>query len=213
MSKLSKMDKAAILAHERGYRILKSGKVKSPSGNVRSCYVKATSKSKYPLCAFNVRFGEEVFPVPFAKLLVYQKYGMKAFAKGQVIRHLNDRSMDNRWGNVVIGTRHQNAMDTPKRERVARAKKAAKASVKARQNEKRQPMASNRKGVVCKYTMAKSKNGRAHKWHSRKEAHAAAHAHAKSSGSTTYVFRRCTKTTKRAAVRIGECTARGCKWY
>lgn len=131
-TKLSKMDKATILAHERGYTVRKDGKVVSPSGNVRSCYVKATSKSGYPLCTFNVRFGDEVFPVPFAKLLVYQKYGMKAFAKGVVIRHLNDKSLDNRWRNVVIGTAHQNAMDVPKKTRVARAKKAARASAKAR---------------------------------------------------------------------------------
>ncbi len=130
--KLSKMDKAAVLAYERGYRVRKDGQVVSPRGNVRSCYVKATSRSKYKHCTFNVRFGTEVFPIPFAKLLVYQRFGMKAFAPGVVIRHKNDKSMDNRWTNVTIGTQRQNIMDTPKKKRVARAKKAARASARAR---------------------------------------------------------------------------------
>lgn len=74
-------------------------------------------------------------------------------------------------------------------------------------------MAKKRGKVVCKYTMAKSKNGRAHKWQSRAEAHAAARAHAKESGGTTYVFKQCRRLTKGKPLRIGECTSRGCKWY
>lgn len=72
---------------------------------------------------------------------------------------------------------------------------------------------AGRKGTVCKYTASKTLNGRAGKWTSRKAAHATARAAAKSSGAVTYVFRRCTKTKKLQRVRIGECTARGCKWY
>lgn len=130
--RLTKLDKATVRAFERGYRIDKAGRVHSPSGNVRTCYVKATSKSGYKHCTFNVRFGAEIVPVPFAKLLVYQKYGLRAFARGVVTRHKNDHSLDNRWDNVTIGTRKQNALDIPKTKRVARAKKAAKASAKAR---------------------------------------------------------------------------------
>lgn len=130
--KLSKLDKATIAAFERGYRVTKGGKVKAPNGNLRSCYVKATSASRYRHCTFNVRFGAEVIPVPFAKLLAYQKYGVKAFAPGMVIRHGNDRATDNRWSNITIGTRRQNALDIPKSKRVARARKAARASARAR---------------------------------------------------------------------------------
>lgn len=128
----TKLDRAAILAFQRGYRIDKAGRVHSPSGAIRTCYVKATSASRYPHCTFNIRVGCEVIPVPFAKLLVYQKYGELAFRPGAVIRHRNGSSIDNRWGNVIIGTRSANALDVPKAQRVARAKKAAKASAKAR---------------------------------------------------------------------------------
>lgn len=132
MSRLTKLDKATIRAFERGYRVNAKGQVVSPTGHVRSCYVKQTSASLYPHCTFNVRFGKEIIPVPFAKLVVYQKYGREAFARGVVTRHKNDRSLDNRPSNVTIGTRRDNAMDVPKAVRVKRARKAAKASVKAR---------------------------------------------------------------------------------
>jgi hypothetical protein len=137
MTRLTKLDKATIRAFERGYRVNRKGEVVSPTGNVRSCYVKQTSASLYPHCTFNVRFGEEIIPVPFAKLLAYQKFGREAFARGIVTRHKNGKSLDNRPSNVTIGTRHDNAMDIPKVKRVKLAKKAAKASAKARKKKGR----------------------------------------------------------------------------
>lgn len=130
--RLTKLDRLVVEASRRGYRVNGKGQVVSPTGNLRPCRVRATSESGYKHCAVNVRFGSEVVPIPTAKLLVFQKYGCRAFARGIVTRHLNNDSLDNRPANVKIGTRSQNALDMPKAKRVKLAKKAARASAKAR---------------------------------------------------------------------------------
>lgn len=130
--RLSKLAKATVFAYERGYRVAPNGDVIAPRGNVRKCHVKATSASRYPHCTFNLRFGDEVIPVVTAQLAVYQKYGLSALRDGIVVRHLNNRSLDNRLRNVTIGSRTDNAFDVPAAERRRRARKGGIASAKAR---------------------------------------------------------------------------------
>lgn len=111
MSKLSKIDRAIIHAAERGYTARNDGTIVSPSGHVRTCYVKQTSKSNYAHCTFNVRFRGEVIPVPMARFAAYKHFGAKALGGKLVVRHLNDKSMDNRRSNMKLGTRSENAQD------------------------------------------------------------------------------------------------------
>ncbi len=122
----SKLDRAIVEATKRGYRVNAKGQVIGPTGNVRKCRVRATSKSRYAHCAFNLRVAGEVIPIPFARLAAYQKHGAKALQGGVVTRHRNDNALDNRPTNISIGTRRQNALDIPKKTRVARARHAAK---------------------------------------------------------------------------------------
>lgn len=127
-----KLNQAIRTAFERGYRVDARGRVVSPFGQVRSCYVKRTSDSGYAHCTFNIRIGQKVYPVPFARLAAYQKFGERALGSSMVVRHCNDRSLDNRPANLAIGTRSQNALDVPKAKRIARARAGGKASARAR---------------------------------------------------------------------------------
>lgn len=45
------------------------------------------------------------------RFIAYQLYGDKIFEKGIIVRHLNDNPSDNRFENIAIGTRKDNARD------------------------------------------------------------------------------------------------------
>jgi len=116
MNKLSKKNKALLVANEKGYKVNHNGDVFSPDG----CELKL-QKDKDGYCRFSVRFLGEVIHVAVHRLQCYQKYGNKLFEKGIVCRHLDSNPSNNNYHNLSIGTQSDNMMDMPKELRIINA--------------------------------------------------------------------------------------------
>jgi hypothetical protein len=55
----------------------------------------------------------KTFPLPVHKFVAYLKWGDEAFAPGIDVRHKNNNAKDNRWSNILIGSRSDNMNDLP----------------------------------------------------------------------------------------------------
>lgn len=103
-----------IEAYRRGYRILDDGTLVDPKGNK----VKGSiTKNGYYETAIRIRGNISKFR--FHRLQAYQKYGLKIYDIGIVVRHLNGNSKDNSPSNIDIGTDRDNKMDMPREQLLA----------------------------------------------------------------------------------------------
>lgn len=112
------MEKEQI-AFENGYRVDEDGNLINKKGK----FLKGHLRNGY--YCFNVYSGTKRLFVRTHRLQAYIKYGDKMFDDGIIVRHLNGDSKDNSFGNISIGTQHDNMMDIPKNLRIAHAKKAS----------------------------------------------------------------------------------------
>ena len=109
------------IAKEKGYRIDINGNAFS-----RKQQLKVRKKSTdCPYYCFTIKVGEMSRPIMVHRLQAYQKFGDALFDEGVVARHLNGDSLDNSWGNIAIGTQHDNMMDIPAHIRLANAIRAS----------------------------------------------------------------------------------------
>lgn len=128
----TRTSRVVLAAKAAGYRVDAKGRVIAPSGRVRKTQTKGSAHGPYRYRTFSMKDGEHVVAVPVAHLAAAQKYGKKALRAGVEVRHLNDRSTDDRLVNIAIGSRHTNIMDSPKAKRVRIAKAGARAAKRAR---------------------------------------------------------------------------------
>ena len=114
-----------LLAFRKGYRVLPDGTVQSANGNIRKL---TKPKCRTPYYTFNisVKPGSK-YPVKVHRLQAYQKFGDAMFEPGILVRHLDENSLNNRPGNLALGTGTDNSMD---RDPQARKEHAAKGKQK-----------------------------------------------------------------------------------
>lgn len=107
-----------LKCYEKGYRIDKKGTIcyknNSRKGSIQYC-------NKIPYLKISIRIGNKTCNVPVHRLQAYQKYGDKLFENGIEVRHLNGNSLDNSYGNIIIGTHSENMFDKSKEVRVKQA--------------------------------------------------------------------------------------------
>ena len=131
----SKATQATRLACQKGYHVLPSGEVVSPTGTIRKLNLanngikKTTKERRY--WQFCIRNGEgKTKNVYVHKLVAYQKFGEAAYMSAECVRHLNGDSQDNRFDNIEIGTLKENSMDISKEGRRAMTAKAIAANTR-----------------------------------------------------------------------------------
>ena len=105
-----------LIAHNKGYRVTKEGKVIGVKGNE----LKLNNYKGY--YRFNFRnLNNGVSHVPVHRLQAYHKFGDAIFEKGIMVRHLDGDSTNNSWDNIEIGTNSDNMMDMSAEIRLAKA--------------------------------------------------------------------------------------------
>ena len=113
---LSKNNEFVILAYEKGYRVI-NGEVISPfTGRSRKLRVHNNHGYKKYLFTISEK-GKSSYPVEIHKLLAYQNYGDRIFDPDLEIRHLDNNSLNNLDDNITIGTKSQNKLDMPSKQR------------------------------------------------------------------------------------------------
>lgn len=55
------------------------------------------------------------------RLQAFQKYGIKIYEDGIMVRHRDGNPLNNSWENILIGTASENMMDIPKELRIKNA--------------------------------------------------------------------------------------------
>lgn len=92
---------------ERGFKVTDAGAVLKPDGSTQP-----VGKDKHGYWRFSAKGSDgKIRQVMVGRLAAYQKYGEQLFADGIEVRHENGDEADNRLGNVLIGTKSQNALD------------------------------------------------------------------------------------------------------
>lgn len=147
------LSEVLVEAYRVGYRIDSQGLLLNPDGNTIKGNVdkngyRHTSR-KY---AKNI-----VQKLYFHRLQAYQLYGDKLFDPEMVVRHLNGDKLDNRPGNIAIGTQKQNMLDRPIEDRLAHALKGSAAQKKLTAEQVKQLRADRCSGM--KYAELMSKYG------------------------------------------------------
>lgn len=119
---LNKTQKRMVEAFERGYRITEDGILHGMKGVIN---YKLYGNQRYP--TFSTNWGGFVYALPVHLFAAYVFYGVSAFEKGVVVRHLNANTLDCSKVNLVLGTPSENENDKPKhvRSRSARIARAA----------------------------------------------------------------------------------------
>lgn len=109
MDRNTKANKHMLIAYEKGYRVLKDGRVQ---GLTR--ILNLGIKNRNGVFYYNfpvVDYENKTWRVDVHKLMAYQKYGEAIFEDGIETRHLNGNSLDNSESNISIGTHQQNELD------------------------------------------------------------------------------------------------------
>jgi len=118
---LSKSRKAVIYCHNRGYRVLDNGTVKSFTGR----RLNPTTNNMYYIISIRNKDNKRM-KIFVHQLMAYQKFGTKAFEPSIETRHLNSNCLDNSWNNIGIGTHSDNMLDVPKEDRLKRGRNAGR---------------------------------------------------------------------------------------
>ena len=116
MNNLSPKQHAIVRAHEQGYRI-KNNQCYNPKGNP----IGWLEKNPGPYMKFDFVCAGKRYKIKFHQLLAYQLYNVDSFAKGIVIRHKDDDSLNNHDDNIILGTVRENSYDIPEHLRSQRA--------------------------------------------------------------------------------------------
>ncbi len=124
----TKKDQALVKAHEDGYRVVDKKVISPYSGEA----IRLTTVRGYPKFAHRIGKPGARPIVMVHRLVAYQKYGNKLFEEGIQVRHLDGDKLNFSEDNICIGTASENAMDMPREQRVARARKGVLAGSKAR---------------------------------------------------------------------------------
>ena len=119
-----------MFVHERGYRVLRDGRVKSFTGLILKLRERYKGKGRRSMDEPYLEFGAtdehgKSRGVLVHRLQAYQKFGRDMFAIGLVVRHKNDCTRDNSWDDILLGTYSENIMDKTPEARKAQARKAA----------------------------------------------------------------------------------------
>ena len=125
--RLSRQKEYAIDAYNQGYRVYDGKIINIYTGNTRSPHLMSKG-SGYYIYRFSIRPSNAKYTrcsVYVHQLLAYQKYGMKAFEDGVVVRHLDGNSLNNMDENVVIGSQSDNMMDRSPDKRLEHSIKAS----------------------------------------------------------------------------------------
>lgn len=116
LENLSQLNKNIVLAYKNGYRVDTVGVVRNSKGEVRKLTSRSHKGSKGYLY-FTWRSEGKHRVVYIHKLQAYQKFGEKMFEDGILVRHKDGNSMNNNYGNILIGTASQNQFDRNAEER------------------------------------------------------------------------------------------------
>ena len=122
-NKNNKMNRAIILAFQKGYTPLKNGNIIGTSGKPLSLNKKDTRG----YLVFGVRNYKkrETIKIGFHRFIAYCKYGDKLFEDNIEVRHLDGNKENNNWDNIEIGTHSQNMFDKDEEVRLTQAIKAS----------------------------------------------------------------------------------------
>lgn len=124
---LSQLNKAIILAKEKGYYSDKLGNIFSKTGRrLKLSEIKAKNKkNKYLKFTIKCLKSRNCKNIPVHRFIAYLKFGETLFIPGLQVRHLNENSKDNSWENIELGTMQQNSLDRPRQKRIDSGKHAA----------------------------------------------------------------------------------------
>lgn len=156
---LSKAAFHIMYAHARGYRVHRCGKVESFTGTILKLRDRFKGRGRRAADAPYLEFcaadsDGRSRSVMVHRLQAYQKFGLRMFDEGLVVRHMNDITRDNSWDNIELGTYSENIMDKSPEARKAQARKAALASRKLTMDQARELRAARATGVpvreLCK---------------------------------------------------------------
>jgi hypothetical protein len=120
---LSKGNRCAVLAYEKGYRII-DGVPHTPQGKPRKVNIR--NQNGYKAVRFSIKLGSLHFNLPVHKLAAFQKFGYEMFTNNYQVRHLDSDSTNNRLENIALGSVTDNRMDMPEEQRVELAINATK---------------------------------------------------------------------------------------
>jgi hypothetical protein len=110
MKSISKQNRITKIAFERGYRVSACGNKVS---GIKCSELRLSTQNKRGKFyrSFNIRVEGMSTRVYVHKLQAFQKFSETMFAEGTVVRHMNDKSLDNSYENIEIGSQLDNMMD------------------------------------------------------------------------------------------------------
>ena len=155
--KLSKRNVCLIEAYKKGYYVDDNGNVISPHGRE----LKLKNEGGYLRFYMLSDIYNTTYPVSVHRFIAYHKFGESLFLKGIQVRHLDNNSLNNLWDNIDIGTQSENMMDIPRKNRIKKAKLAAKKLRKFTNEEIKTIRKEHQNGIpysqlIKKYNVAKS---------------------------------------------------------
>lgn len=110
------MDNKVVIAYKKGYRVTECGDILSPRGVKMKPY-----KNPRGYYKISVTYYGRVVEVYIHRLQAFQKFGLKMFDDGMLVRHKNGDALDNNFDNILIGTHSDNMMDVPEQIRLSKA--------------------------------------------------------------------------------------------
>lgn len=129
---LNKANKSLIVFMLKGYTIDRHGIIKNKKGlSLKPYYGKYLRHS----AIFNIDGSRKHFSISVHRYQAFMKYGLEIFSDGLEVRHLNNVRDDNRYCNILLGTKSQNYHDNPKEQNEAILKMAVAAAASKRRNE------------------------------------------------------------------------------
>ncbi len=123
---MSKVTDAIRAAAAKGYSVTVEGEVLNRLGKKRKLQIKR--RGPYLLYVFNIGWDDGSFPIPVHRLAAFLKFGEPALVERVQTRHLDGDSLNNRPGNIDLGSGTDNAMDRLPADRQAHAQKAGRAA-------------------------------------------------------------------------------------
>lgn len=152
MEKEGEATRAMIWSLKNGVTVDRCGIVKKKNGKI----IKLRENS-YGYKVFTAGPRERRVPVKVHCAVAFLKFGNSLFEEGQVVRHLNGHRTDNRWENIGIGTRSQNALDIPRDKRLEMAIHAASFLWKLSSKDVKNLRSERESGANYKYLCKKYK--------------------------------------------------------
>ena len=127
---MNKSQQTIVYAYDRGYATTVDGRVWTPDDTERQLNVrKATSRNrsrKYYRFTIWLKSGDtrKAVNILAHQFVAYCKYFEFSFCPTLFIKHRNGNTLDNRWKNIMLGTKSEIMMSRPKKLRVEIARHA-----------------------------------------------------------------------------------------